>query len=134
MASTKGKGNDQELVELQRALLSGPTVDVPYTDPVTKESYAKRRAAQREAYGQFVAIEDITDPEGNSLVFTRGMQVPVEHVEKWLLEDTGKVERVASPEEARKMFLPPQIGAGALIPDAGTSSAVSSPSTSTDKK
>lgn len=133
MASTsKSKGNDQELVELQRALLSGPTVDVPYADEATKQTYAERRAAQREAYGQFRAIEDITDPEGNSLVFTAGMQVPVEHVEKWLLEDTGKVERVATPEEARKRFLPPQVGPGALIPDSGAP--VSSPATSTDKK
>ena len=133
MASTsKSKGNDQELVELQHALLSGPTVDVPYADEATKSSYAERRAAQREAYGQFVAVENIQDPEGNSLVFTAGMQVPVEHVEKWLLEETGKVERVATPEEARKRFLAPPVGTGALIPETGAP--VSAPATTTDKK
>jgi hypothetical protein len=131
-STSKSKGSDQELVEMQRAMLSGPTVGVPYADEATKQSYAERRAAQREAYGQFRAVENIHDPEGNSLVFTAGMQVPVEHVEKWLLEETGKVERVASAEDARKHFLPPGVGPGQLIPESGA--AVSSPSTSTDKK
>jgi hypothetical protein len=123
MASSSSKpksGADQELVELQHALLSGPTTDVPYAEsnPDVVKTFVERRAAQREAYGQYVAEEDIFDPMGNSLVFTTGMQVPVEHVEMWDLEALGKVRRVASPDEARRSFRPAAVGAGALIPAA----------------
>lgn len=118
MASTSKKSNaDQELVELQRALLSGPTTDVPHAEPdedVTR-AFMERRAAQREAYGQFVAESDIFDPIGNSPVFTKGQQVPTEHVEKWDLEATGMVRRVATAEEARRGFAVPDIGAGSLL-------------------
>jgi hypothetical protein len=114
----KSGAGDQELIELQKALLSGPTTDVPYAEsnPDVVKTFLDRRAAQREAYGQFVAEEDIYDPMGNSKVFTTGMQVPLEHVEMWDLEATGKVKRVASPEEARRNFRPDSIGAGSLIP------------------
>lgn len=100
MAASKG---DQELVELQKALLSGPTADVPFgeTDPVVRQTFADRRAAQREAYGQFVATQEIYDPDGTILAFAPDHPVPVEHVEKWDLERTGHVVRVATADEAR---------------------------------
>jgi hypothetical protein len=131
--SNKGKG-DQELVEMQRALLSGPTSDVPQTggDEDATRAYMERRAAQREAYGQFIAESDIYDPMGNSLVFTAGMQVPTEHVEKWDLEATGHVRRVATAEEARKAFAVPGIGAGSLIP-AGSDTPPATSATSSSK-
>jgi len=102
---------------MQRALLSGPTVGLPHNegDPEVKRAFLSRREAQREAYGQFVAEEDVYDPDGIGLVFSAGMQVPVEHVEKWDLEAHGKVKRVASAEEARRGFRSPDIGPGTLI-------------------
>jgi hypothetical protein len=117
-SSSRKSSGDQELIELQRALLSGPTTDVPYAegDPDVTRAFIQRRADQREAYGQFVAVQDIFDPMGTSLTFTKGMQVPVEHVEKWDLEATGMVSRVASADEARRGFAPPPVGPGALIP------------------
>lgn len=120
MASTSKKSSDQELVELQSALLSGPTTDVPHGEPDEEvvRAFMKRRADQREAYGQFVATQHIYDPMGNTLVFTPDMQVPIEHVEKWDLEATGHVRRVATAEEARKGFAAPGIGPGSLIPSA----------------
>jgi hypothetical protein len=136
VASTSKKSSpDQELVELQRALLSGPTTDVPHaeTDPDVTRAFLKRRADQREAYGQFVAESEIYDPMGNSLVFTKGMQVPVEHVEKWDLEATGHVSRVATAEEARKGFAVPDIGAGSLIPAASETSPPATSASSSSK-
>lgn len=122
MASSSSKpksgAGDQELVEMQRALLSGPTTDIPHAegDQDAVRTFLDRRAAQREAYGQFVAEEDIFHPMGNSLVFTQGMQVPLEHVEMWDLEALGKVRRVATAEEARRNYRPDAIGAGSLVP------------------
>lgn len=102
MAASKSSG-DQELVELQKALLSGPTTGLPHGEPDSevRQSFAERRAAQREAYGQFVATERIYHPEDQILAFDIGHPVPLEHVDKWRLEDTGHVARVATPEEAR---------------------------------
>lgn len=121
MASTnkpKSGAADQELVDMQRALLTGPTADIPHaeTDLDVVRAFIKRRADQREAYGQFTATADIYDPMGNSKVFTKDMQVPVEHVEMWDLEATGLVQRVATPEQARRAFAQPDIGPGSLIP------------------
>lgn len=126
---------DQELVELQKALLSGPTTDIPHGEPDQEvvRAFIKRRADQREAYGQFVANEHIYDPMGNTLAFTKGMQVPIEHVEKWDLESTGHVTRTATAEEARKGFAVPNIGPGSLIPAEPESAPAASPSTGTTK-
>lgn len=102
-SNTKGSAADQELIELQRALLSSPTTGVPATgDPEARKAYLGRRAAQREHYGQFVAASDIFDPDGSALIYTAGSAVHLEHVERWGLEETGMVERVASPELARR--------------------------------
>jgi hypothetical protein len=91
------------MIELQRALLSGPTTGVAATgDPEARKAYQSRRAAQREAYGQFEAIGDIYDPDGSALIFTAGSPVPVEHVERFELEATGHVKRVATPDLARR--------------------------------
>lgn len=88
--------------ELLRALVSGPAVGVPqYADEQTRTTFTDRRMAQREMYGQFVADGPIYWPGTGILVFTEGMQVPVEHVEKWELETAGVVHRVASPKLAR---------------------------------
>lgn len=116
MGTTSNKRPDQELVELQ-ALLTGPTVDTPHNepDPEARKSFIARRMEQREAYGQFVAAQDIFDPMGNTLAFAAGHPVPIEHVEKWLLEDAGLVTRVATPEEARKVVRPAPIGPAALL-------------------
>lgn len=136
MASTSKGKDDQESVEARRDLLSGPTVGTPHAEanPEAARSFMQRRAAQREAYGQFVAEEDIYDPDGNALVFTAGMQVPVEHVEKWELEDVGKVRRVATPEEARKRFLPPSIGPASLIGDAAATTTPATAAGTENKK
>jgi hypothetical protein len=101
--SNTSKG-DQELIELQRALLTGPTTGVPAAggDPEVRKTYRARRVAQREAYGQFVANSEIYDPDGSALIFAAGQPVPVEHVERLELEAMGLVNRVASPELARK--------------------------------
>jgi hypothetical protein len=102
-SNTEGKQADQELVDLQRALLSGPTTGVPATaDPEARKAYLGRRAEQREAYGQFEATSEIYDPDGSALIFNPGAAVPVEHVERFGLEETGMVRRVASPELARR--------------------------------
>jgi hypothetical protein len=100
VAASKSSG-DQELVELQRALLSGPTTGLPLADPETRKTVADRRAAQMEAYGQYVANQQIFHPDDNILAFDAGHPVPLEHVEKWRLEETGHVDRVATAEEAR---------------------------------
>ncbi len=93
---------DESEREQLRALLSGPAVGVPQTaDPATRETFQSRRMDQLEAYGQFVAISPIYWPGTGTLVFNEGSQVPVEHVEKWLLEEAGLVQRVASPRLAR---------------------------------
>lgn len=85
-----------------RALLSGPAVGVPqHADEETRKTFTDRRMGQREAYGQFVADGPIYWPGTGILVFAEGQQVPVEHVEKWMLEDAGMVHRVASPMLAR---------------------------------
>ena len=133
MAASKST-NDQELVELQRALLTAPTVDVPHqeADDETVRAFMKRRAAQREAYGQFTANSDIYDPMGGTLVFTPGMPVPLEHVEKWDLESAGVVNRVATADEARKGAALASAAAGpaTLLTDANAGPATNS----TDKK
>jgi hypothetical protein len=91
---------DEELIELQRQVLSSPGVGVPRgVDEDGIVRWQERRAAQREAYGQFVAADSIYI--GNALAFAPGMAVPVEHVERFNLEATGQVERVATPELAR---------------------------------
>ncbi len=115
MASGSRKAGDQELAALT-ALLSGPTVDAPHNEPSpeARQTFMERRMAQREAYGQFVATVDIYDPAGDIVVFTAGQAVPIEHVENWHLEDAGMVERVATPEEARKVFRP-TTGPSALL-------------------
>ncbi len=101
MAEQENSTTDDER-ELMRALVSGPAIGVPQTaDAATRETFTDRRMAQREAYGQFVAKGDIYWPGTGTLVFTEGMAVPVEHVEKWLLEDADLVQRVASPRLAR---------------------------------
>lgn len=93
------EGDEQELL---RALVSGPAVGVPqHADQATRETFTDRRMMQREVYGQFVADGPIYWPGTGILVFTEGMQVPVEHVEKWLLEEAEMVHRVASPRLAR---------------------------------
>lgn len=103
MPSSTGKAADQELVDLQRALLSGPTTGVAATgDPEARKAYLSRRALQREAYGQFVAKTEIYDPDGSALIFAPGSPVPLEHVERFGLVEADMVERVASPELARK--------------------------------
>ena len=88
--------------ELLRALVSGPAVGVPqHADEGVRETFTERRMAQREAYGQFVADGDVFWPGTGILVFTTGMPVPTEHVEKWDLELAGVVHRIASPRLAR---------------------------------
>jgi hypothetical protein len=97
-ADPQGGADEQELL---RALVSGPAVGVPqHADEQTRKTFQDRRMGQREAYGQFVADGDIYWPGTGTLVFTQGMAVPMEHVEKWLLEEAGLVHRVASPRLA----------------------------------
>jgi hypothetical protein len=95
---------DQELMELQRSaatqghaagLPSGPAA----ADPNTITTFQARRAAQNEAWGQFVANGPIYI--GNALAFHAGSQVPLEHVIKYQLEEQELVNRVATPEMAR---------------------------------
>jgi hypothetical protein len=98
VAEQKAEHGEGEL----RALLSAPAVGVPQHAPAAvRQSFMERRAAQREAYGQFVADAEIYWPGTSTLVFTTGQQVPMEHVEKWDLEANGMVHRVASPALAR---------------------------------
>lgn len=95
---------DRELMELQRSaatqghaagLPSGPAA----ADPSTITTWQARRAAQREAWGQFVANGPIHI--GNALAFNAGSQVPLEHVIKYQLEEQNLVNRVATPEMAQ---------------------------------
>ncbi len=125
MTSTSKKNNDQELVDLQRAMLSGPTVGVPHAEGNTDtvRAYLARRAEQREVYGQFVATEDIYEPGGSALTFTNGMPVPIEHVEKWDLETAGMVERVASQDDARRGAALNVIGPASLVADDASTTA-----------
>jgi hypothetical protein len=97
--STTDSGRADEL----RMLLSAPAVGVPHGSATQEErqSYAERRLAQRETYGQYTATGPIYWPGTGILVFTTGQEVPLEHVEMWELELAGVVERVASPELAR---------------------------------
>lgn len=97
---------DQELRDLQRAMsVQGTTVaGLPSgaavaADPEVVAAWEARRAAQREAYGQFVAADDIHI--GNAHAFTPGQQVPLEHVIMYDLEAREQVNRVATPEMAR---------------------------------
>lgn len=100
VAEQKQRTDDEQ--ELLRALVSGPAVGVPqHADAETRKTFTERRMAQREAYGQYVADGPIYWPGTGILVFTEGMQVPLEHVEKWELEAAGMVHRVASPALAR---------------------------------
>jgi hypothetical protein len=99
VAESKSMTDDER--ELARALVSGPAVGVPqHADEQTRQTFLDRRMQQREAYGQFVADGPIYWPGTGILVFTEGMPVPVEHVEKWLLEEAGMVHRIASPRLA----------------------------------
>jgi hypothetical protein len=96
---------DQELMELQRsALTSGTTPGAPVgdaaRDPNAITTWEARRAAQREAYGQYVAAGPIH--LGNCLAFTAGMAVPLEHVIRFNLDELEMVNRVATPEMARR--------------------------------
>lgn len=97
---------DQELMELQRAMsVQGTTVaGLPSgaavaADPEAIKTWEARRAAQREAYGQYVANGPIFI--GNCQVFAAGQQVPLEHVINYDLVEREQVNRVASPELAR---------------------------------
>lgn len=100
MAEQKQRTDDEQ--ELLRALVSGPAVGVPqHADEETRRTHQDRRMAQLEAYGQWIATSKIFWPGTSILVFSKGMQVPVEHVEMWELETAGVVQRVASPKLAR---------------------------------
>lgn len=95
---------DKELMELQRSIATqGHAAGLPMgpaaTDPNTVTTFEARRAAQREAWGQFVAIAPITI--GNALAFVPGNQVPLEHVIKYDLEGQELVARVADAKRAR---------------------------------
>lgn len=96
------ENKDQEAL---RMLLGGPTaaahVPPAGVDEAAKASYVERRMAQQEAYGQFEALSEIYVPGTGTLAFVTGAQVPIEHVEKWSLEDAGLVKRVASAKLAR---------------------------------
>lgn len=100
MAEQKNRTDDEQ--ELLRALVSAPAVGVPqHASEEVRQTFHDRRMAQREAYGQFVANAPIYWPGTGILVFTEGMPVPMEHVEKWDLEEAGFVNRVADPRLAR---------------------------------
>lgn len=93
---------DRELLELQRSMhTQGANAGVPaaVADPDVIRTFELRRAAQREAYGQFVALAPIH--YGGALVFQTGQQVPLEHVINYDLESQELVARVATPEMAR---------------------------------
>lgn len=97
---------DRELLELQRSqsrsgagpagLPSGAAVAA---DPEVIRTWELRQAAQREAYGQYVADGDIYI--GNAMTFTHGQPVPLEHVIRFNLVERNQVNRVATPELAR---------------------------------
>jgi hypothetical protein len=95
---------DRELMELQRSVVTqGVAAGLPAgpaaADPSTITTALARRKAQREAWGQFVAIAPIH--VGNALAFVAGQQVPLEHVIGYELEQQELVARVASPDLAR---------------------------------
>ncbi len=97
---------DQELRDLQRAMsaqgteVAGmPSGAAVAADPEAVAAWEKRRAAQREAYGQYVAAGPIYI--GNALAFNTGQPVPLEHVITYDLEGREQVNRVATPEMAR---------------------------------
>lgn len=95
---------DKELMELQRSVATqGHAAGLPAgpaaSDPNTITTFEARRAAQREAWGQFVALGPITI--GNAQAFVAGQQVPLEHVIRFGLLDQELVARVATPEQAR---------------------------------
>jgi hypothetical protein len=95
---------DRELMELSRsALTQGHAAGLPSgaaaADPAAITTWEARRAAQREAYGQFVAADTIY--LGGTPAFGKGQQVPLEHVIRFDLESQELVHRVATPEQAR---------------------------------
>jgi hypothetical protein len=95
---------DKELMELQRSVATqGQAAGLPggpaAANPDAITTLEARRAAQREAYGQFVALGPIHI--GNALAFIAGAQVPLEHVIRFNLEDQELVARIANPEQAR---------------------------------
>lgn len=95
---------DKELMELQRSVATqGHAAGLPHgpaaSDPNTVTTFEARRAAQREAWGQFVALGPITI--GNAQAFVAGNQVPLEHVIRFSLLDQELVARIATPEQAR---------------------------------
>src|SRR4051794_7253084 len=90
---------------LQRATLTGPagTAGMPHgqaLDGDAVRTWELRRLAQNEAYGQYVAGEQITI--AGVEVFQQGVQVPLEHVIRFQLDVQGRVNRVATPEMARR--------------------------------
>jgi hypothetical protein len=96
--------DDQELMELSRSShVSGYAADVPTgaaaADPDVISTWQQRRAAQREAYGQYVALDMIHI--AGVPVFAPGQQVPLEHVIRFGLFDQELVAKVATPEQAR---------------------------------
>jgi hypothetical protein len=95
---------DKELMELQRSVaVQGHAAGLPAgpaaANPDTITTFEARRAAQREAWGQFVALDTIHI--GNAPAFVKGQQVPLEHVIRFNLQDQELVARVATPEQAR---------------------------------
>jgi hypothetical protein len=96
--------DDQELMELSRsAHVSGYAAGVPSgpgaSNPDVIDTWQKRKAAQREAYGQFVALDMIHI--AGVPVFAPGQQVPLEHIIRFNLLEQELVARVATPEQAR---------------------------------
>lgn len=96
--------DDQELMELSRsAHISGHvagTVSGPdASNPDVIDTWQKRKQAQREAYGQYVALDMIHI--AGVPVFAPGQQVPLEHVIRFNLFEQELVARVATPEQAR---------------------------------
>lgn len=97
---------DRELLELQRSMSASgagiaglPSGAAVAADPEVIRTWELRRAAQDEAYGQYVADGDIYI--GNALTFTNGQAVPLEHVIRFQLDEREQVNRVATPEMAR---------------------------------
>lgn len=99
--------DDRELMELQKALSASgaapaglPSGAAIAADPDVIRTWELRQAAQREAYGQYVANGDIWI--GNCLTFAAGMAVPLEHVIRFNLLEREQVNRVATPEMAKR--------------------------------
>jgi hypothetical protein len=65
------------------------------------EAYEKRRAEQREEYGQYVATQDIY--VGNALAFVNGQAVPKGHVERFGYLDAGVVRQVGEGDSPGAM-------------------------------